>query len=243
VSAPEVVVAGDATAAQPVSAEQSATGDGRRRRWTEHRAHRRAAFVASGAAAVDAHGPHASAEQIAALAGVSRTVLYRYFRDKDDLAQAIAEKIVGEVVGSVLPHLELTAASTPGQIINSAIGTIIGWFDDHPNYYAFLRERNNQSLGTVESTLADRVAYLLQALMASFGLDGEEAEPAAYGMVGYVEASCAWWLARRETVGAMSRDRFTRTVCEAVWRMIDGFAHTNGVSIGRDDPLPAVAAR
>jgi AcrR family transcriptional regulator len=236
------VVARNALTAGPVPADQISPGDGRRRRWTEHREHRRAAFVASGAAAIDAHGPHASAEQMAALAGVSRTVLYRYFRDKDDLGQAIADQIVGEVVASVLPHLELTAASTPGEIINSAIGTIIGWFDDHPNYYAFLRERNTQSLGTVESTLADRVAYLLQSLMASFGLGGEEAEPAAYGMVGYVEASCAWWLARRGKACSMSRDRFTRTVCEAVWRMIDGYARTNRVAIGRDDPLPVVAA-
>jgi AcrR family transcriptional regulator len=222
--------------------DETPAGDGRRRRWTEHRANRRLAFVAAGAAAIDEHGPHASAEQIAAVAGISRTVLYRYFRDKDDLGQAIADKIVGEVVGSVMPHLELTSGSTPGEIITSAIATIIGWFDDHPNYYVFLRERNNQSLGTVESTLADRVAYLLQSLMASLGLDGEDAEPAAYGMVGYVEASCAWWLARRGTAGAMSRARFTRTVCDAVWRMIDGFARANGVSIGYDDPLPVVAA-
>jgi AcrR family transcriptional regulator len=234
----EDAVARDAVVARPIAAEQHAAGDGRRRRWTEHRAHRRAAFVAAGAAAIDVHGPHASAEQIAAVAGVSRTVLYRYFRDKDDLGQAIADKIVGEVVGSVLPHLELSAASTPREIITSAIGTIIGWFDDHPNYYVFLRERNNQSLGTVESTLADRVAYLLQSLMVAFGLDGDDAEPGAYGMVGYVESSCAWWLARRSVPGAMSRDRFTRIVCEAVWRMIDGFARANGVTIGYDDPLP-----
>lgn len=225
----------------PRTTDEPVAGDGRRRRWTEHRAHRRAAFVEAGAAAVDEHGPHASAEQIAAFAGVSRTVLYRYFRDKDDLAQAIADKIVGEVVGSVLPHLELTAQSTPRTIITSAIGTIIGWFDEHPNYYAFLRDRNTQSLGAVETTLADRVAYLLQSLMASFGLEGDEAGPSAYGMVGYVEASCAWWLAHRSRADSMSRDRFTRMVCEAVWRMLDGFARSNGVTVRYDDPLPLAA--
>ncbi|MDT4960544.1 MAG: hypothetical protein QOF87_191, partial [Pseudonocardiales bacterium] len=31
--------------------------DGRRVRWTEHRAQRRAAFVAAGAVAIDAYGP------------------------------------------------------------------------------------------------------------------------------------------------------------------------------------------
>jgi AcrR family transcriptional regulator len=228
--------------AQPPATEDAVPADGRRRRWTEHRVQRRAGFVSAGATAIDLHGPHVSAEQIAAAAGVSRTVLYRYFRDKDDLGQAIADRIVGEVVASVLPHLELTDKSSPRTIITSAIGAIIGWFDEHPNYYAFLRERNNQSLGAVEATLADRVAYLLQALMASFGLHGDDAEPGAYGMVGYVEASCAWWLARRGRPGAMSRDRFTRTVCEAVWRMLDGFARASGVVIGYDDPLPTPTA-
>ena len=59
--------------------------DGRRLRWTEHRAQRREAFVVAGVAAIDQHGQSASAEQIAESAGVSRTVLYRYFRDRDDL--------------------------------------------------------------------------------------------------------------------------------------------------------------
>jgi AcrR family transcriptional regulator len=227
----------DAVQAVPVGG-----GDGRRQRWAGHRAQRRAAFVTAGATAIDEHGPAASAEQIAAAAGVSRTVLYRYFKDKDDLRQAIADEIVGRVIASVLPLLNLDAESTPRDVITSTTATIIGWFDEHPNFYAFLREqRNAQALGAVESTLADRVAMLLQGLMLFFGLDGEQAEPGAYGLVGFVESSCAWWLARRGRPGAMSRERFTASVCEAIWHMLDGYARTNGITIGYDDPLPFAA--
>jgi AcrR family transcriptional regulator len=213
--------------------------DGRRLRWAEHRTQRRAAFVAAGVAAVDEFGPATSAEQIADAAAVSRTVLYRYFRDKDDLRQAIADDIVGRVIASVVPHLVLDAESTPRDVITSTTSTIIGWFDDHPNFYAFLRER--QSLGAVETTLADRVAYLLQGLMLFFGVDADQAEPGAYGLVGFVESSCAWWLARRDQPETMSRDRFTDSVCQAVWYMLDGFARTSGITIGYDDPLPFAA--
>ena len=213
--------------------------DGRRLRWAEHRTQRRAAFVAAGVAAIDEFGPATSAEQIADAAAVSRTVLYRYFRDKDDLRQAIADDIVGQVIASVLPHLVLDAESTPRDVITSTTSTIIGWFDEHPNFYAFLRER--QSLGAVETTLADRVAYLLQGLMLFFGIDSDQAEPGAYGLVGFVESSCAWWLARRDQPETMSRDRFTESVCQAVWYMLDGFARTSGIAIGYDDPLPFAA--
>ena len=110
----------------------AAPPDGRRLRWAQHRAQRRAAFVDAGVRAIDQYGPAASAEQIADLAGVSRTVLYRYFRDLEDLRQAIAEHTVDALVDSVLPSLVLSPQATPREIISGAIEVIIGWLDEHP---------------------------------------------------------------------------------------------------------------
>ena len=212
--------------------------DGRRLRWTEHRAQRREGFVLAGVAAVDKHGPAASAEQIAESAGVSRTVLYRYFRDRDDLRQAIADQVVGEVVASVLPHLEITPESTPREIITSTINVIVQWLDEHPNLYLFLRDRRNgHSLETVESTLADQVAALLKIMMMFFGIDDEQAEPGAYGIVGFVESAGAWWLARR----TISREVFADGVCNAIWHLLEGTARASGVSVEYDEPLPFAA--
>jgi AcrR family transcriptional regulator len=209
--------------------------DGRRLRWAEHRAQRRAAFVAAGAAAVDEHGPDASAEQIADAAGVSRTVLYRYFRDREDLRSAIADHVVTAVVESVLPHIVIGPDSTPRSVITSAVDVIIGWFDEHPNLYFFLRgRRNGPGLESVENTLADRVSELLKVVWVMFGLDAEQAEPGAYGIVGMVESIGSWWLAKR----TMSRAKISAVVCEAIWNLLDGTARTNGIEIGYDDPLP-----
>jgi AcrR family transcriptional regulator len=211
--------------------------DGRRLRWAEHRAQRRAKFVEAGVAAVDEHGPDASAEQIAAVARVSRTVLYRYFRDRDDLRGAIADEIVQAVLASVLPKLDLTPASTPREVISAAVGEIVGWLDEHPNLYFFLRSRRTgltSSLEQVENTLADSIAGILKMLMLLFGIEGEEAEPGAYGIVGFVESAGAWWLQHR----SMSRERFTEVVSAGVWNLLEGTARTYGVQIGYDDPLP-----
>lgn len=211
--------------------------DGRRLRWTQHRAQRRAAFVTAGAAAVDEHGANASAEQIADAAGVSRTVLYRYFRDREDLRKAIAEHVVQAVVDSVLPKLQLSPKSTPRQIIAAAIGVIVGWLDEHPNLYHFLRSRRDDGLESVENTLADNVAALLKLLLVSFGLEAGEAEPGAYGVVGFVEAAGGWWLGHR----SMPRDKFAATVCSGVWHLLEGTARDRGLIIDYDAPLPITA--
>lgn len=209
--------------------------DGRRLRWTEHRTQRRAAFVAAGAAAIDRYGPGASAEQISDAAKVSRTVLYRYFRDRDDLRQAIADFVVRAVVDSVLPKLRLTPDATPHQIIAAALDVIVGWLDEHPNLYHFLRSRRTgASLDSVEGTLADNVAGLLKTMMVIFGVDSEQAEPGAYGIVGFVESAGSWWLEQR----SMSRERFTDLLTRGVWHLIDGTARDFGVELGYDDPLP-----
>src|SRR4051812_29027545 len=107
------------------AADDPRAADGRRLRWTEHRAQRRAAFVAAGADAIDRYGPDASAEQIAETARVSRTVLYRYFRDREDLRQAIADHVVQAVLESVLPKLVVTPETTPREVIHAAIGVVV----------------------------------------------------------------------------------------------------------------------
>lgn len=218
-------------------AGQGPTGtDGRRLRWADHRVARRTAFVVAGVGAIDVHGSHASAEQIAEFAGVSRTVLYRYFRDREDLRQAIAENVVQDVLDAVLPRLALTQNSTPRQIINSAIGTILGWLDEHPNLYHLLRSRRD-GLESVENTLATTIATLLTAVLGFFGIESEEAEPSAYGIVGFVEAAGAWWLGNR----SMSREKINDLICTGVWHLIEGTARDHGLEIGYDAPLPIAA--
>ncbi len=88
---------------------------------------------------------------------------------------------------------------------------------------------------SVENTLADQVATVLKVLLMHFGIDAAKAEPGAYGIVGFVESSGSWWLARR----TMSREKFTEFVCDGVWYLLEGTARANNLTVGYDDPLPA----
>jgi AcrR family transcriptional regulator len=216
--------------------ESATRPDGRRLRWTQHRADRRASFVAAGASAIDLHGPEASAEQIAEIAGVSRTVLYRYFRDREDLRQAIADHIVMAVTESVLPKLAISVESTPRDIITAVVDVIADWLDEHPNLYYFLHtRRSGSSLDVIENTLAVQVAALLNVLMMMFGIDEDLAEPGAHGLVGFVEATGSWWLSHRDE---MSRERFTEQVSRSIWNFLEGWARLEGLEIDYERPLP-----
>ncbi len=113
---------------------------------------------------------------------------------------------------------------------------IVGWLDEHPNLYHFLRSRRTgASLDSVEGTLADNVAALLKSMMMFFGIDSEQAEPGAYGIVGFVEAAGGWWLQNR----TMSRERVhLGRDLPGVWHLLEGTARDYGVQLDFDKPLP-----
>ena len=63
--------------------------DGRKRRWHQHKVDRRNELVDGTIEAIRRLGRHLSMDEIAAAIGVSKTVLYRYFVDKNDLTTAV----------------------------------------------------------------------------------------------------------------------------------------------------------
>ena len=65
--------------------------DGRSTRWAEHRALRRVELLIKARSAIHELGPAASMGEIAQLSGTSKSVFYRYFRDKQGLSQALGE--------------------------------------------------------------------------------------------------------------------------------------------------------
>lgn len=76
-----------ATVAERIPAVTVKT-DGRKRRWHQHKVERRNELVDGTIEAIRRHGRFLSMDEIAAEIGVSKTVLYRYFVDKNDLTTA-----------------------------------------------------------------------------------------------------------------------------------------------------------
>src|SRR6185312_2573738 len=80
-------------------------GNGRRDRWAGHREQRRQALVGAAVQALLRHGPEVDMDQVAAIAGVSKPVLYRYFTDKSQLWIAVSEVVAARVVDAIAPAI------------------------------------------------------------------------------------------------------------------------------------------
>jgi AcrR family transcriptional regulator len=214
--------------------------DGRRERWNDHRARRRAVLVAAGVRAIDKYGSESSAEEIAETAQVSRTVLYRYFRDKEDLRLAISQRVVDLVVAELLPPLR--TGKTANEIIGGTLEALTVWVEAHPRLYDFLRQRGasgEPALGEVGATMADQLADLLGGFMVWFGIETKLAQPAAQSIVGMVEHTIEWWM----KAGKLSRQELVVHLGRAIWDVIDGELRRSNVTLGPDDPLPIDAVR
>src|SRR6476620_2442329 len=112
------------------AAREAATDDGRSTRWSGHREARREELVEAAVAAIDRHGPEASIEDIAASAGVSKPVLYRYFADKADLFAAVGTWGANTVLERLMPAL--VAEGTLRERVDLGCDAYLAALEEHP---------------------------------------------------------------------------------------------------------------
>jgi AcrR family transcriptional regulator len=218
------------------------SGDGRRDRWREHRAARRAEFVDATVRALGRHGADVGMDEIAAEAGVSKPVLYRYFSDKADMHAA-----VGEWATDLLMQRLLPALSEPGSIterIRRIVDTYFGMIEEFPDLYRFVvwqtfvdRRVDSDPVSAEKTQIANSVSRLLGSYIRAFGLDSGGVEPWSHGLVGMVQAAGDWWLERP----SMSRVDLTAYVAELIWHALDGVLRSGGVVVDPDEPLEVLA--
>lgn len=212
------------------------TQDGRSQRWNEHREQRRAAIVAAGLAAIDDLGIDVGVHQIAKQANVSRTVLYRYFRDKDDLTHAIAQQMMQDVVATITGALE--SEDTPQLMIKATVSATIDWVAQHPRLYLFARRRTNFGDGMIErieSSVAASIGGLLQTILTMLGGDRDVSFIAAYAIVGLVENTLSWWIVDRQ----VPQEMLVETLYEFIEDAIQGYLRRAGIELDLGSALPS----
>ncbi|MCB5274861.1 putative HTH-type transcriptional regulator [Arthrobacter sp. SO5] len=123
-----VSTAGSAGAAVPV--------DGRASRWQSHREERRRELIKSARKAVHALGSEASMEDIAAAAGTSKSVFYRYFGDKAGLQQAVGEVVLNQMQRRIREAAQ--SAQTPRDGLFAMVSAYLQMAETSPNVYTFV---------------------------------------------------------------------------------------------------------
>jgi len=199
-------------------------------RWTEHRRRRRALIVAAGVAAIDARGRDASAEDVAAAAGLSRTALYRYFRDRDDLWRAIGEHLADAFWRDAVPRLD----ATPKEAVRGIVAAALRWLDEHPHLYHLLHHSDSVgAAGSAGASVPGQLVHLVAGLLTRIGLPSPISDPVAHSIIGMVERGGAWWLNQR----TVPSEQVTDTLCQSVWHVIEGTVRAHGLELHPDVPL------
>ena len=213
--------------------------DARKDRWTAHRAARRAEFVDAALRVLETHGPDLPMDAIAAEAGVTKPVLYRYFSDKAALVQALGERGTELLFTRLLPALNSEGPALART--RAAIGAYFAVIDENPNLYWLLARRSaGETADGVDPVQHDKefIAAQLTAVIGDylrvFGLDSGAAEPWAFGVTGLVQSTGEWWLQRR----SMSRVHVVEYVTQLVWAALSGVVREAGVVIDPERPLP-----
>jgi AcrR family transcriptional regulator len=206
--------------------------DGRKGRWAGHREQRRAELTAAAIEAIRELGPDVAMDQIAARAGVSKPVLYRYFADKSELWLAVGQESAAMVLDAIVPAVAQVREER--DVIAAAIDAYLGHIAADTHLYQFVVHqpdiaRHHDVVTDVVDTVASGLARIFCDRLRARGLDSGAAQPWAYGVVGYVQAVGDWWLRQQQPI---SREALGDYLTTFLWGGVSGIKHAADIPGG-----------
>lgn len=213
--------------------------DGRKRRWHQHKVERRTELVDGALDAIRRLGSNVSMDEIAAEIGVSKTVLYRYFVDKNDLTTAVMMRftqttLIPNMAGALSTSLE--GLDLTREIIRVYVETVAS----EPEPYRFVMANNSPGKSKViadsEQIIARMLALMLRQRMKRVGMDTSGVEPWAFLIVGGVQLATHSWMSNPR----MSSDELIDYLTMLCWSALCGIVEVGG-SLARfnSEPHPA----
>ncbi|MDQ2624335.1 MAG: TetR/AcrR family transcriptional regulator, partial [Actinomycetota bacterium] len=182
------------------------TADGRSTRWADHRAQRRTELAQVARRVVHHRGADVSMDEIAAEAGTSKSIVYRYFEDKTGLQIAVAELVISDISAAL--DAAVSAADTPRAGLRAMIGVYLEMVEHSPNVYFFVTRPLGEDASGEVGHFIEAITRLVAAPFARVlsGTSGDGAAPPlttaqadvvaawAAGAVGFVRGVGEWWL-------------------------------------------------
>jgi len=174
---------------------------------------------------------------IAAEAGVSKPVLYRYFTDKDQLHAAVGRWGAQEVLSGMLPALRSNAPVQ--QRVAQAVDAYLTTLEEHPQVFLLLvRHRGSDPLADGKAAIAAAFTRFLGDTLRELNVDAAGAEPWAEGLLGLGLSTGEWWLERQ----TMSKAAVGGYLTAFIWHALEGAATELGVPLSALDHPSAVTS-
>jgi len=159
---------------------------------------RRELLVRAATDAIRRLGSEASMDAMAAEAGITKPILYRYFGDRDGLITAVADCFAGELVARL--DKVLASDEPPGVLTRQAIDCYVAFIEEDPALYGFFAHHSSVG-GAAVRTVVDKVAATLARSLGEGSRDARfdsgPAETRAYAIVGMVHMAGAHWVTHR----------------------------------------------
>lgn len=155
---------------------------------------------------------------IAAASGTSKSIVYRYFQDKDELKQALGESILSRMRDRL--EAGVRAGSTPEESICTMVRMYVDAAASSVNVYHFVTQPSEGL-----SQFLDDCARLVAESMAG-RLPADRLDAWSAGVIGFVNAAFRSWMDSDRT---MSREQITDFILTSI---LSGVPHDDNDSPG-----------
>lgn len=179
-----------------------------------------------------------SVEEIAAVAGVSKPVVYEHFGGKEGLYAVVVDREVRELLGRI------TGALTGGSarmLLEQAAMALLGYVEERSDGFAILVRDSpvtgaTGSFASIISDVATQVESILAQEFANRGFDSAHAPMYSQMLVGMVALTGQWWLDSREP----AREVVAAHVVNLAWHGLSALeANPRPVRVGSERPSRA----
>ena len=202
------------------------TRDRRDSRWDDHRRARREQLVQATLAAVSRHGAGVGMEEIAAEAGTSKTVVYRYFADRTELHVAVCGRVAEQLLARLREAVE--SSDQPREMVAAAITTYLAFLEADPELYRFVVQQSPDRsaadpIDNLSHLVGEQVAALMTEALERAGQATAAAGPWGHGLVGLVRSAADWWLRADRP---MIRNELAAHLTDLAWAGLSGVMPT-----------------
>lgn len=191
-------------------------------------------------------GADISTREIAARAGLAKSVLYRQFSGREELDRRV-RSVIGERFTDALDAALDVGAGSIADILTRAVSVVVDWICDHPRLHEFLRTgpaegdpegdpEGGDALSGLLGSITRRAARLVTGLGGVVGVvDLPVVDSMTFAIVAMTEATVTRW--SRDPNPPLSRPRLIAEVASYAWNILDGVSRTHGVTLDPDMPL------